>query len=324
MRIPPPGGFVPTSNCANPACNERELDRNFQTCGACRAVPYCSAKCAKIDWARHKHSCELATAVHKNMCRDEMIEAGSCSQAASNFAAAHPGGFWGLSIIASLQRDAPWGPGPAVFTVTLELATEEKLAVEVLPGHVLEELKDLDTNEKQRLSEDRCRDILSRVDVELGFFMEVPDKRSENRVVGGARVRYPCDVDLLRTEAFDMLKTADLQVDVGPGLATCIIDLSKYAESRKPPDCTFQTAVNHPSAADHRIGCGNEQYTLEFDPSRLLSGELPATIIKSSPPTAKASAASRRRVMDRRWNCDICNAAHSIRTEAEWWDHQPT
>ena len=92
----------------------------------------------------------------------------------------------GLSIISSLQRDAPWGAGPAVFTVMLELATEEKLAVEVLPGHVLEELQDLDTNEKQRLSEDRCHDILSRVDVELGFFMEVPDQRSENRVVGGA------------------------------------------------------------------------------------------------------------------------------------------
>ena len=92
----------------------------------------------------------------------------------------------------------------------------------------------------------------------------------------------------------------------------------------EPPDCTFKPNVMHPSAEDHRIGCGNEQYTLQFDPSRLLSGELPATIIKSSPPTAKASAASRRRVMDRRWNCDICNAARSIRTEAKWWDHHPT
>ena len=149
-------------------------------------------------------------------------------------------------------------------------------------------------------------------------------RTSVPRIVLRAVLGSDAHATLLRTEAVDMLKTADLQIDVGPSLATCIVDLSKYAESRKPPDCTFQTAVNHPSAADHRIGCGNEQYTLEFDPSRLLSGELPATIIKSSPPTAKASAASRRRVMDRRWNCDICNAAHSIRTEAEWWDHHPT
>ena len=96
-----------------------------------------------------------------------------------------------------------------------EPTTEEKPVVHVIPGEGIQLLEPHGAADEQLLVEDHIRDLLSRVDVEVGFLMYVGDKRSKNHVLGGARVRYPVAVDMLREEAMRVLATGELQVDHG-------------------------------------------------------------------------------------------------------------
>jgi MYND finger len=53
----------PCAPCGCVGCNEvEEKVREFQRCGQCKRIAYCSRACQKKDWAAHKQACKAASA----------------------------------------------------------------------------------------------------------------------------------------------------------------------------------------------------------------------------------------------------------------------
>jgi MYND finger len=50
----------PRGPCGRVGCDafEREV-KEFQRCSRCKSIGYCSQTCQKMDWAKHRKSCEL-------------------------------------------------------------------------------------------------------------------------------------------------------------------------------------------------------------------------------------------------------------------------
>jgi len=47
--------------CSRKKCDRRENSENqFEICSRCRIARYCSKKCQKKDWKKHKRSCKTA------------------------------------------------------------------------------------------------------------------------------------------------------------------------------------------------------------------------------------------------------------------------
>ena len=69
------------NKCSNPSCTSVETDKNFQLCGKCRHVKYCSRECQSAHWkAVHKKECpklkakkDSSVTLHRNIM-EELIE----------------------------------------------------------------------------------------------------------------------------------------------------------------------------------------------------------------------------------------------------------
>ncbi len=60
--------------CCNPGCENlagwEEAGLALSRCADCAGVRYCSVRCQKADWARHKPACKAAAAAAREVARD--------------------------------------------------------------------------------------------------------------------------------------------------------------------------------------------------------------------------------------------------------------